>query len=1041
MSTTTTSLTDASSPTLVNNKQAGSAQRGEGIGVISFLTAVSSASAVFVIQLTIFVILRNKLARIFKPKTYLVPERQRIDPPPSSFWGMIRTLWNVSDQEIIYKCGLDAYFFLRYLNTLVVIFIPICSVFMPILISLNYINGIGSQLNVQEKDSVRRNSSTVTGLDTLAWGNVSPKNTSRYSGHLLLAILVVIWVCVVFFLELRVYIKVRQDYLTSAEHRLRASATTVLINSIPPRWLSEEALEGLFDFFPGGVRNIWLNRDLSKLLRKISRRNEIHLRLESAEMNLIKAANEVQVKRMKMTQMKKRKTLSKPPPDQVSALLEYPHTPVRFVSSTGSDYDGNGFMSKGGPRKGSTPDPVYPKEYTRQEESRARLPQGTKVLPMRGSVIREDTKRWQFWKPPSGFPSPKPRGTGHGNEVYRSTKLSLLQHLQKAYIFQRGPEGKDYPTSYNAHYQMEQRVDLWGKYLRKGDRPSHRPPLFGVTWLPGIPLINSKIDTIFWCRQELARLNLEIEVDQKHPEKFPLLNSAFIQFNNQVAAHMACQSAIYHFPKYMAPRTIEISPRDVIWANMSVSWWQEWLLMIAITGVLSTMVLLWSLPVAWTAAVGQLEQLIQTNTWLQFLSRRKLIENAIKAIAGVLPSLIISLLLYLVPLIFDSLAQLKGAKTGSQKIEFVQFFYFTFLFIQLFLVVSITSSFAASLDQLLDSVQKLQTGGDILDLLATNLPKGSNYFFSYMILQALSTSSSTLLQAPAIFRWYIISRLADSTPREKWLRNTKLNEIRWGAYFPIYTNFACIALVYCIIAPLISIFAIITFSLSWVSQRYMVLYVTRFDQDTGGVLYPRAINQTFTGIYTMELCIAGLLFLVKDEDGINTCTVHGIIMIIVLICTAIYQILLNWSFAPLFRYLPITLEDEAALRDEAFHRAHEYRSKLHRKKEEWGHQQELETRRGEALYNGINDEIEDLEPSVRNKLIHNAFQHEALRARRPTVWIPYDELGISDDEIRQTQTYSKYISICNEGAALDSGMRVTYERNPPDFSEEELINL
>lgn len=93
MSTTTTSLTDASSPTLVNNKQAGSAQRGEGIGVISFLTAVSSASAVFVIQLTIFVILRNKLARILSVYT------------PHSAWTPPLTFCLASQRHTWYPSG------------------------------------------------------------------------------------------------------------------------------------------------------------------------------------------------------------------------------------------------------------------------------------------------------------------------------------------------------------------------------------------------------------------------------------------------------------------------------------------------------------------------------------------------------------------------------------------------------------------------------------------------------------------------------------------------------------------------------------------------------------------------------------------------------------------------------------------------------------------------------------------------------------------------------------------------------------------------
>ena len=221
---------------------------------------------------------------------------------------MFKTLWHYNDREIINKCGLDAYFFLRYLKTLLIIFIPICCIVMPILIPINYVGGIGKEVNVD--DSTReeeQKNDRPTGLDTLAWGNVSNKNLDRYAAHLLMGILVVIWVCWVFFIELKIYVKVRQDYLTSAEHRLKASATTVLVNSIPAKWLSEEALTGLFDVFPGGIRNIWLNRDLSPLLEKVKERNDIHQQLESAETDLIKSAKKAQLKQTKAAEKKERK--------------------------------------------------------------------------------------------------------------------------------------------------------------------------------------------------------------------------------------------------------------------------------------------------------------------------------------------------------------------------------------------------------------------------------------------------------------------------------------------------------------------------------------------------------------------------------------------------------------------------------------------------------------------------------------------------------------------------------------------------------------
>jgi hypothetical protein len=95
-----------------------------------------------------------------------------------------------------------------------------------------------------------------------------------------------------------------------------------------------------------------------------------------------------------------------------------------------------------------------------------------------------------------------------------------------------------------------------------------------------------------------------------------------------------------------------------------------------------------------------------------------------------------------------------------------------------------------------------------------------------------------------------------------------------------------------------------------------------------------------------------------------------------------------------------------------------------------------------ALYGGYTDEIEDLMPAERDFLVKNAFQHYALRARRPILWIPRDDIGVSDDEVKRTREFAdSNIWITNVGAALDGKFRAVYGRNPPDFSEVDLISL
>ncbi|KAI0197743.1 DUF221-domain-containing protein [Astrocystis sublimbata] len=1217
-----------------------------GISLVGFITALATSLVVFGVQMGLFLLLRNKLARIFKPKTYLVPERERTDPPPRSPWGLLMSLFRLPDRELINKCGLDSYFFLRYLQTMLIIFIPMATVIIPILVPINYVggrshdfntNGTANDTGSMTSSNTDNQGNTISGLDTLAWGNVKDKNYRRYWAHLILAVLVVVWVCGVVFAEMRVYIKVRQDWLTTAEHRLRASATTVLVSGIPDKWLSEEALRGLFDVFPGGIRNVWLTRDLTHLLDKIKKRDTIHKQLEGAQTELIRTAKKKQLEKREKDEKEARKASKGHRPTKSEKLdrqkqedaaakqqaedgqgvssgdqHDIPHDihdaevdvqhqknhssdPFKGVMSglskvtggLGKGVDGllggaknithgiddqveatNGFVVIGTPQGPSVPpksgdrhvrlpdEEAMPRPSTQESghhkisEAEDRVMGSSATQPKQpgnASVLSDDEilnkesielrqfgnttrklgnmeemynhekARWyEFWKPPAGgFASPVPQGYEDGEFPFEKKK-PLGQTLKGLIPFVGGEEVA--PVEYEKAYNDENEDDQdgkaeWEKWIKRTKRPTHRVAIFDWTpgWLPGLPFLNEKVDTIFWCRKELARLNHEIEMDQENPERYPLMKSAFIQFNHQVAAHMACQSTIHHVPKHMSPRIVEISPNDVLWDNMAISWWSEWLRTAVAIAAVTGMIILWAFPVAFTGTLSQLDSLIKTFPFLSFLKRSPVVWKAATAVAGVLPAVLLALLLWLVPVVMTFLASFKGAKTGTQKTEAVQQFYFAFLFVQVFLIVSL----ASGVTKILDGFFNNPTG--ITDVLAKNIPSAANYFFSYMILQALSVSSGTLLQIGALVNWYIISRILNNTARNKWETNTTLPSVRWGTYFPVYTNFACIALVYSVITPIISIFAIITFSLLWIANKYSMVYINRLSTDTGGVLYPRALNQTFTGLYVMEIALIGLLFLQQDENGIHACFPQAIIMIVVTILTALYQLLLNTSFGPMFRYLPITFEDEAVLRDEAFQRAQDRRLGLDEDDDgvqgadagdspspqrgdgisdaqEKGHrgnkltnfkpvrgvvragtwavrsgkntydhtlgkaekgvknaakfrderrQKDLEAQRaiGEALYGGFHDEIEDLTPEERDVLVQRAFMHSALRARRPTLWIPRDDLGISDDEIKRTRDFSEHIWISNEGTALDSKARVVYGRAPPDFSELDIIQL
>src|SRR5690606_21381812 len=245
----------------------------------------------------------------------------------------------------------------------------------------------------------------------------------------------------------------------------------------------------------------------------------------------------------------------------------------------------------------------------------------------------------------------------------------------------------------------------------------------------------------------------------------------------------------------------------------------------------------------------------------------------------------------------------------------VQGMYFAFLFIQVFLVVSISSAITVVIKRIAENPTSVP------EILATNLPKAGNFFFSYLMLQAFAVSGGALLQIGSLLVYYIIGPLMDTTAREKWARQIDLIEIKWGTFYPIYTNFGCIGIIYSVISPIILVFNLFIFSLFWIVYRYNLLFVNNFRFDNGGILFPTAVNQLFTGLYVMEVCLIGLFFLVRDSQQTVACFPQAIIMVIFAIFTVIFQYMLNKSIGPLLTYLPITLEDDAARRDEEFARA------------------------------------------------------------------------------------------------------------------------
>jgi len=152
-----------------------------------------------------------------------------------------------------------------------------------------------------------------------------------------------------------------------------------------------------------------------------------------------------------------------------------------------------------------------------------------------------------------------------------------------------------------------------------------------------------------------------------------------------------------------------------------------------------------------------------------------------------------------------------------------------------------------------------------------------------------------------------------------------------------------------------------------------------------GLLYPTALNQLFTGVYVIELCIKGLFFLVRDDRNRATCVGQAVVMIIATAMKLGFQFLLNNAFAPLLRFMPQTEEGEVE-GDPEYNGtgATSLLGILVQKRSQW-----LASTRNQSLldrtFAGMHHEMDDSTANERHSLTPLAFQHESLCIQRPVV--------------------------------------------------------
>lgn len=465
---------------------------------------------------------------------------------------------------------------------------------------------------------------------------------------------------------------------------------------------------------------------------------------------------------------------------------------------------------------------------------------------------------------------------------------TLNKVIRKSVKMKIKADKKDEPIGMQEESTAELPLDDLDSYIPKKKRPKHR--------LCKIPVISKfygeKVDALDYFVEHIGELNDKILVEQKRWENNDKIGTAFIEFNTQLDAQEAFQAVPYLLKSSEYNEAlVGYGPDDVRWSNISLTKHGKKMKRTGGNTILTLMIIFWAIPVAVVGCISNINFLIDKVPFLDFILNCP--DVILGLITGILPTVALSILMSIVPVFIKKVANISGSMTRQETELYCHAWYYAFQVVQVFLVVTAASAASSTVVDIIDDPSSAMT------LLAENLPKASNFYIAYFLLQGLSVPSGSLLQIVTLILSKFLGRILDKTPRQKWNRYNTIAQPSWGVVYPVLELLVCILITYSIIAPIILVFSTMALGFFYLAYLYNLSYVQRFSFDLRGRNYPRALFQVFVGLYLAEVCLIGLFIMAKSWGPV-------VLEAVCLAVTVLAHLYFKRRFIPLFDAVPIS---------------------------------------------------------------------------------------------------------------------------------------
>jgi len=186
------------------------------------------------------------------------------------------------------------------------------------------------------------------------------------------------------------------------------------------------------------------------------------------------------------------------------------------------------------------------------------------------------------------------------------------------------------------------------------------------------------------------------------------------------------------------------------------------------------------------------------------------------------------------------------------------------------------------------------------------------------------------------------------------------------------------------------------------------------------------------GLYVQQICLCALFFLAVDSNGHHSSVPEGALMVVLIVITAGFHAILDNSYGPLLKALPLSLQDrtytppviDPSGKSRVDSPADDARNSPDQKRPSVSSDNEKLTEQE------LNKDAPDV-AAQEEEFESYGFAHPAASRPQRIVWIPKDTLGLTEEEVKGCEEASVRVSFVN--SKLDETGKVGIDGGPPDL--------